>query len=738
VSDAGLAVAEAFGTAGLVGLTIWALQRPEQPLVWREARFPDDLAGEQIEALLRHIASLRRGPVVLRVDAEHHAVRFFVGAPTTLLQSIAAAVSGIASEVRLDAAAPLQLAFSAGSRARWTGAWPLLRTDQPEAAVAGLLGSLASVGPRERVRLLLRLSPARRVRRPPASASWPRQPLPESRELREVQTKLRGPLLRAEIVLAVRTGTASRADALQSRIAAALRACSGPRGTLRTARLRGSKIDRAFATSSPWTRSRWSTLVSPSELVALTGWPIAAPRIPGVGYGVGPRLMPPGDLPQTGRVFARSTWPGMSDRPLAQPVTGGLQHTAIIGPTGSGKSVLVARLVEQDLLAGRGALVIDIKGDLVDDLLARVPDERQHDVVLLDPAAGGLQPGLQLFPAGGDPELTSDLIVSTLHAIYADAWGIRTASYLRLGLTTLAHDRAASLPELPLLFHDPSFRGRVLRGVTDRRLHHAWQRFDALSAADQATQIAPALTKLDELVGRRSLRVVLGQAQPRLHFGEVLARGRIVLVRLPPGSLGLPATRLLSSLVLWQFAQAVEARAALPPARRHPFMAYVDEVAALGALPLPLDHLLERARGHGVGLTIAPQSLGQLSPGLRSALLANVGSLVSFRLNHQDATAVATELAAVTARQLQHLEPFEVALRLSLRPGAVTPVMTGRTLPLEPATGDAAAVRSMAGERYGLSLEAVDAQLDQRAGAPMPAEAEDAAPASLGTRRRQP
>jgi TraM recognition site of TraD and TraG len=189
--------------------------------------------------------------------------------------------------------------------------------------------------------------------------------------------------------------------------------------------------------------------------------------------------------------------------------------------------------------------------------------------------------------------------------------------------------------------------------------------------------------------------------------------------------------------VLWQFAQAVEARAALPPAQRHPFMAYVDEVAALGALPLPLDHLLERARGHGVGLTLAPQSLSQLSPPLRSALLANVGSLVAFRLNHQDATAVAAELSGVTARQLQHLEPFEVALRLSLRSGEVTPVMTGQTQPLTRATGDAAAVRTAAAGRYGLSLDAVDERLDRRQGLPRDADDGGSAAASLGTRRRQ-
>jgi hypothetical protein len=33
-------------------------------------------------------------------------------------------------------------------------------------------------------------------------------------------------------------------------------------------------------------------------------------------------------------------------------------------------------------------------------------------------------------------------------------------------------------------------------------------------------------------------------------------------------------------------------------------MAYIDEVAVLASLPLPLEGLLERARGHGVGADI--------------------------------------------------------------------------------------------------------------------------------------
>jgi len=169
-------------------------------------------------------------------------------------------------------------------------------------------------------------------------------------------------------------------------------------------------------------------------------------------------------------------------------------------------------------------------------------------------------------------------------------------------------------------------------------------------------------------------------------------------------------------------------------------MAYIDEVAALGSLPLPLDGLLERARGLGVGLTLAPQSLAQLAPGVRSSLLANVGSLVTFRLGADEAALAARELPGVSSQQLQHLGRFEVALKLSLGPGQVTPTMTGRTEPSRPPRGDPAVIRRLAGERFGLSLAEVDAALVATLGLSSPPASSHAAheadDSPIGSRRR--
>jgi hypothetical protein len=744
-------------SGGLVGLLSVLRFWPSPRLACRELLVPEELRAEQVAALLRHIAAVRLGPVCISVLAAQGRLRFFVAAPESGMSSLIAASGGLISEARFEHVETLPIMAGKvvrGARVGWDGPWPLLRTDDPQLTVAGLLGVLASAGRTEPLELNLRLWPVGRVHRPVASSDrksvpanpwfvrawWPAEPPRE--EIPAIRTKYSGLLLSTEVVVVSASGTAASAAGNAQRVIAALRTAGGRRGVLRYRTIHGAVgARRALERRRPPLPWELHTLLSPEELVAVAGLPIEAPAIQGVSYGAAPRLIPPVDMPTHGRVFATSNFPATSGWPLGWPVLGGLQHAALIGPTGSGKSSTIATLVRADLLAGRGAFVLDLKGDLVEDLLGLVPPGRERDVVVLEPARGGAQPGLRIFPAGSDPELTSDLVLGTLAELFRDSWGIRSSQYLGLGLKTLAAMPDATLVDLPLLFTDAGFRSRALKRVSDPWLQAEWQRFLSLSQADQTTHLASPLTKIGELVGRSRIRLVLGQGQPKLDFHEALARNRIVLVSLPPGLLGMPATRLLAALTLWQFFQAVEARAAIPVEKRAPFFAYVDEVAVLGGLPLPLESILERARGHGVGLTLSPQALSQLSLDLRTALLANVGSLVSFQQTSEDeARVLAKALPGVSATQLQRLGRYEVAMRLSLGPGLVTSTMTGQTLPPEPQCSDPQAIRKTAAGRWGRTVEQIDEALRRRHGLSATASRADSneTQTRLGVTRRRP
>src|SRR5436309_2520161 len=56
-------------------------------------------------------------------------------------------------------------------------------------------------------------------------------------------------------------------------------------------------------------------------------------------------------------------------------------HMYIIGKTGTGKSSLLETMVRQDIGAGQGLALFDPHGDLVERVLAGLPEERKKDLV---------------------------------------------------------------------------------------------------------------------------------------------------------------------------------------------------------------------------------------------------------------------------------------------------------------------------------------------------------------------
>jgi hypothetical protein len=170
----------------------------------------------------------------------------------------------------------------------------------------------------------------------------------------------------------------------------------------------------------------------------------------------------------------------------------------------------------------------------------------------------------------------------------------------------------------------------------------------------------------------------------------------------------------------------------LKPEARTPFGVYVDEPAVMGLSNVPLDSLYELARGLGVGITTATQSVFQLPSGVQQAVVVNAATIATFRTGHKDAGLMARELLGVTAEQLQHLGQYEIALRLGLAPGQVSSVATARTLPLPAPCSDPQAVRDEAAERYGVAAEDTDAAMRERL-SDRPSDLGEAVP--LGRRR---
>jgi type IV secretory pathway VirB4 component len=62
-----------------------------------------------------------------------------------------------------------------------------------------------------------------------------------------------------------------------------------------------------------------------------------------------------------------------------------LGHLWMLGKTRTGKSTLLTRLMAEDLHAGRGLMLIDPHGDLMETMLDLVPPTRLADTIYFDP-----------------------------------------------------------------------------------------------------------------------------------------------------------------------------------------------------------------------------------------------------------------------------------------------------------------------------------------------------------------
>ena len=371
------------------------------------------------------------------------------------------------------------------------------------------------------------------------------------------------------------------------------------------------------------------------------------------------------------------------------------QHCYVLGGSGTGKSSLLAGMIGQDIAAGRGVCVLDPHGDLTADVLARVPARRLRDLVLLDPGDPKRAPGLNLLepPQDAAPERHAAFAINEMMRIFARLYDMSIAGgpmfekYMRnaLSLVIESRHRGGTLVDVPWLFEDEDYRKALIRQCTNPYTVSFWCKEAATVRGDGAlANMAPYITcKLNQFTHNAVLRPIIGQSRSTLDLGACMREGRILLVNLAKGALGTLDARLLGMLLLAKLLATALARPA--GSARAPFYLYVDEAQSFATDTLA--ELLAEARKFGLHMTLANQNLGQLDgqvPGLRDALLGNVGNLLCLRLGPADAGLVADYMApTLDMRALQFLGNFRVAARM-LTAGEPAPPFLFRTDPPAP------------------------------------------------------
>lgn len=687
-------------------------------LVAYQLRPAQGLTADQVSGWLGMVASsTRRRPVALELVATHKGIGYFlllsVGQEAGLLAQLRSALPGVRVDEALDYLST-RPAVRTASEFRLTSMTRPLAHERAETAITALLSGLHPFARGEVVRVQWILSGTRAV-------------LPRSEDsgdiARAIRNKHVAPIFNAVGRVAVSAPTMARAVNLLNRVTNAFRILDAP-GVSTLRRLLPASIVAARIYNRALPITVWPSRLNAKEAVGLLGIPLSTMHMPGLDIGRARQLPPPDGMATRGTVLAESNYPGSTGRPLVLKTSDRLRHLHLLGPTGVGKSTLIANAARQDIEHGDGLVLIDPKSDLADDVLARFPDDRTKDVIVLDPSATDFPVGFNVLQVGKsehERELVVDHVVHVFSELWRSSWGPRTSDVLRTALLTLTHTTAPdgsafTLCEVSELLMNPSFRRYVTtQASVPDSVRSFWFAFEQMSDGERAQVIGPSLNKLRALTTRTSLRLMLGQSTG-IDMAEVFRSKRVILVPLSKGTVGTETAHLLGSLLLAALWQSTLARAAIPAARRRPAWLYADEfqtVLRLGTTT-ELTDMLDQARGLGLGLVLANQYLDQLPKQVQAAVLGTVRSQVVFQCEFDDARALEKRYApALSVNDLMGLDAYEIAMRPCVDGQTRIPV-TGKTLPLPDALRDPHELARASRERFGVPRAEVEAALRSR------------------------
>ncbi len=324
------------------------------------------------------------------------------------------------------------------------------------------------------------------------------------------------------------------------------------------------------------------------------------------------------------------------------------RHIYIIGKSGVGKSKLLEIMARQDIAYGYGLCFIDPHGDVINNLLDFIPQNRIKDVVLIDPSDKNFPLSFNpLYKV--DPELKyqfSQDLIEIIKKTFGANWSPRLEHVLRFVTLALLDYPKATMQGMISLLTDRNYRHEVINFVEDDLVKKFWAvEFADWSQKFDTEAIIPLVNKLGQFLANPLLRHIFGQKENKLNFDDLINKQKIILVNLSKGLLGEENSSFLGSVIITKIKQAGMARAKLKEEQRKDFYVYIDEFQ--NVVTDTFENLLAESRKYGICLTLAHQYMGQIPLNIRSAVLGNAGTIIVFRVGGEDAVLLKPEMAPI-------------------------------------------------------------------------------------------
>lgn len=347
----------------------------------------------------------------------------------------------------------------------------------------------------------------------------------------------------------------------------------------------------------------------------------------------------------------------------------------ILGKTGTGKTNLLKGMIAQDAEWNRGFCVIDIHGDMIREVYARIPEYRKKDCVYIDVnhTDYGYNP---LRKVRHDKRhLIASHLIETFQKVWSKSWGVKLEYIIRNTILALLDQDTMSFSDIPRLLTNSSFREQCVKNVVSSDVRDFFiHQFPNYSKTD----ILPVLNKIGSFLTIPSIKKILVENKRSLSISQIMDQGKILLINLSKGMIGADASVLLGSLFLGGISAAAFHRSHIEEWNRKPFHVFLDEFHHF--VTLTLVNSFSEHRKYGISYTVAHQYISQLPVAIRDAVLGNISTIICFRIAFQDAKYMAQEFFPVfTAHDLINLENYHIYLKLMID-GKPSKPFSARTL----------------------------------------------------------
>jgi len=389
----------------------------------------------------------------------------------------------------------------------------------------------------------------------------------------------------------------------------------------------------------------------------------------------------------------------------------------IIGRTGMGKTNLLEHLVIQDIKNGHGVAYVDPHGDTAENILKAIPANRINDVIYFNPADQDHPIAFNVMENVNpkNRHLIASGLVGVFKKIWADSWGPRLEYLLRNAILALLEYPSSTLLGVTRLLVDTAYRKKVLTKVTDPVIKNFWNdEFTKYHDRLMVEAISPIQNKVGQFLSSALIRNIVGQVRSTFDVRDIMDSQKILIMNLSKGKIGEDGAALLGAMMITKLQLAAMSRVDIPEKKRRDFYLYIDEFANFATESFA--GILSEARKYRLNLILAHQYIEQLNPIVKSAVLGNAGTIISFRVGAEDTEILEKELKPFKEDDLLNLPKYNIYIKLMID-GIAGDAFSAQTLPpIISKENHHNKILNLSRERYANSVYKVEEKISRWSG----------------------